>query len=61
MRTITIFFLPLLFALAAALPSSASTSTAESPTAQAPSTQKIYASMGILDIDGIDSALQSFT
>jgi hypothetical protein len=61
MKAIAMFILFFLLTILATAPSHVSASTAESPQLQPNSPQKIYVAMGVLDIDGIDSATQSFT
>jgi hypothetical protein len=61
MKAVEALFLFFLLTLLTAAPSHASASTPASPPVDSSSPQKIYVAVGVLDIDGIDSAAQSFT
>jgi len=54
-------FLSLLLAIFSVAPSHAFAESTETSSLEYGSERKIYVAMGVLDIDGIDSALQSFT
>ena len=61
MKNIPRFFLSVLLAGLMAVSAFASTPESEQVKAETDLPQKIYVAMGVLDIDGIDSASQSFT